>query len=202
MEEKLKATRASELNGQASPSALLNRTPEIKKIAEIILVYYIQRKVSNIFYVNLIDHIQTASTLILAQKDVIEIIDFLLASCSFWITSIPNKQGNIICIDKSVPLSKILAKLEKWLALVLNRSNLDCSFHSVHKYPCHKLTNAVLKTTINMIKTLSKLILLSRIFFFILSTKPDRTPFICLESSNSLYKSKILLIFLDNPSYS
>jgi len=113
MEEKLKATRASELNGQASPSALLNRTPEIKKIAEIILVYYIQRKVSNIFYVNLIDHIQTASTLILAQKDVIEIIDFLLASCSFWITSIPNKQGNIICIDKSVPLSKILAKLEK-----------------------------------------------------------------------------------------
>jgi hypothetical protein len=113
MEEKLKTMKGSELNGLPSSPALLNRTPEIKKIAEIILVYYIQRKVSNIFYVNLIDHIQTASTLILAQKDVIEIIDFLLDSCPFWITSIPNKQGNIIRLDKSVPLSKILAELEK-----------------------------------------------------------------------------------------
>ncbi|KAL4499203.1 hypothetical protein ABPG72_006789 [Tetrahymena utriculariae] len=89
------------------------RIPEIKKVVEIIIVYYIQRKVSNMFYASVVDYLTQSSNIIISKSAAIEIIDYLISNCPFWITLIPNKQGSIIRIDKSVALSKILAEVEK-----------------------------------------------------------------------------------------
>ncbi|EAR97866.1 DNA replication factor Cdt1 (macronuclear) [Tetrahymena thermophila SB210] len=89
------------------------RIPEIKKVVEIIMVYYIQRKVSNMFYASIVDYLTQSSNIIISKSSAIEMIDYLIQNCPFWITLIPNKQGSIIRIDKSVALSKILAEIEK-----------------------------------------------------------------------------------------
>ncbi|KAL4454704.1 hypothetical protein ABPG74_021909 [Tetrahymena malaccensis] len=105
-EEKLRQSLSKE-------NEMKRRIPEIKKVVEIMIVYFIQRKVSNMFYASVVDYLTQSNNIIISKSSAIEIIDYLIQYCPFWITLIPNKQGSIIRIDKSVSLSKILTEVEK-----------------------------------------------------------------------------------------
>ena len=83
----------------------------IKRIIEIIYIYYVHRRVSNIFYASIIEHICEQESINLTKSDVVSIVDNLAVDFSYWISLVKNKKGQILQINKSVPLQRMFQEL-------------------------------------------------------------------------------------------
>eukprot|EP00828_Plagiopyla_frontata_P047559 TRINITY_DN8826_c0_g1_i6.p1 TRINITY_DN8826_c0_g1~~TRINITY_DN8826_c0_g1_i6.p1 ORF type:complete len:271 (-),score=46.64 TRINITY_DN8826_c0_g1_i6:37-849(-) len=100
---------------QSSSKGMFQSDKErLKNVASIIKTYATMRKVSNIFFVQVIDHIVQANKQYLLAKDSIcQIIEKLINICPYWLQLINHSQGKILRIEKT-DISQILQEIEQY----------------------------------------------------------------------------------------
>jgi len=87
---------------------------ELKKVAETIKVYYVQRSVSSMFFVNVVDHlVRNCQGLVLGQNEATKYIEELIKICPSWL-SIQGINGNrILKVDKTFNMQVVFETIEK-----------------------------------------------------------------------------------------
>eukprot|EP01016_Furgasonia_blochmanni_P033494 TRINITY_DN3508_c0_g1_i1.p3 TRINITY_DN3508_c0_g1~~TRINITY_DN3508_c0_g1_i1.p3 ORF type:complete len:160 (+),score=42.03 TRINITY_DN3508_c0_g1_i1:457-936(+) len=90
------------------------RGNELKKIAEIIKVYFTHKEVTSIYMVNVVEHVEGANkSLIMSKPEILSAIEFIIKHCPYWLSVIEKPYGKILKIDKTVPLLRIYEDIEK-----------------------------------------------------------------------------------------
>ncbi len=79
---------------------------------EVIKTHYTLRKVSNMFYVQIVDYISNSSNLrMLSKADISELIEELLIVCPGWISKVIVDDTPVLRIDKNQHTADIFEQI-------------------------------------------------------------------------------------------
>eukprot|EP01017_Pseudomicrothorax_dubius_P007645 TRINITY_DN12400_c0_g1_i3.p1 TRINITY_DN12400_c0_g1~~TRINITY_DN12400_c0_g1_i3.p1 ORF type:complete len:248 (-),score=58.02 TRINITY_DN12400_c0_g1_i3:61-804(-) len=93
---------------------------EVLKVVQMILDYYNHRKVSNMFYVNVLDHLATKTSLLISKDEIEKIMAYLCKGCPNWLKIVENESGRLLRVDRKLTFPEIAATIEKDLGLDLS----------------------------------------------------------------------------------
>jgi hypothetical protein len=87
---------------------------ELKKVAETIKVYFVQRQVSSMFFVNVVDHIvRNCVGLVLGQAEATKYVEELVNICPNWLSVQAINGNRILKVNKSANMQAVFESIEK-----------------------------------------------------------------------------------------